>query len=364
MPRSAADLPGRRVVVTAFTLLVVVLPALVCGVGIDAKVTPAEVARVAAAASDPDGESLGPTALFYTAIVDAPIGDPTTEIPRARLATVLGVAVLSGVLYLVLAFVGSRALGILACGFFACAPSVADATLRPEVPAAVFGMLALLVLAGLPTQLRHRRRRSLFGNVAVVLGSAICSGAALGLSIASLPGYAAYLLFPGGCAMLAVVFALVRFVGFMRRQLPALGPFWGFTRRTAPWLACAVAALACSFWLLDRVANPEPPTITGHGIWPDSPWLAVPLGVCVAIGAVVWSVRVGLRLGRSRRVEPDTVLFVFVATVWIWRVKLPTGADALPTAPAFAIPAAIGARAMLEQLVGRLRATSRRGFAR
>ncbi len=361
MPPSAPEnVAARRIVGAVITLLVVLLPGLVCGVWLDTPVSIGEVERVELAIEDPRGEEYGPAPLYYGWMLPDELSENRADdVPSARLATILGMVIISAMTYVLGAVGRSRAVGVLACLVLAALPVARDCTLRPEVAAVVFGMLAVLVLIGVPAQLRQRRLRSIGGNIAVVTSLAVCVGLACALAASTMRAYGVYLLVPAGCLLLAIVLALIRFVVVMKRRRVQIEAFGGFNRRTVPWFAISFVPLACTMWMLQMVGETADPTVTEVGLLPASPWFAWPLVGLAALGAVAWILRLGLTIGRRRRVDADTVLFVFVFALLTQRMQFDPATDALAAAPALAIAVAVGARLALQWAIGFSAASSR-----
>lgn len=345
-----ARLPAQRFVGVALALLVIALPALLCGVGIDAPVTDAEVARLRAALADPEGLSHGPAMLFYGWMAPEQVGaDLSLAVHRARLAVVLGVLAISCMLYAIVALVRSRTTALLACLAFAAHPASQVVTLRPEVPATMFGLLATLLLAGVPAQVAQRRRRSWSGHAAVMTGLVVAVGIAAGLAVGSLADHGVFLLVPGAVALLALVVAGAHYVAMFKRWRHTLYPFHAFTRRTAPWFCAGFAAMAGGAVLLRET---ETSTVSSLAVLPDPTWLAALFVLCAIGGGFAWALRVGLVLGRRLQIDPDTVLFCYVTALLIQAYARGGGVDPLAAVTGLAVVTAIGARMFLVLGVG------------
>ena len=345
---------GRPLVLAVATLSIIGLPALVAGAGLDAPVGADEIARVSAALADPQGREHGPASLFYCAILPGEFAaEVRTLIPRARLACVAATFVITALLYLTLALVRSRATGLLGCCALALAPPIAEFgyLLRPEYPVTVFCMLGVILLAGMPGLLARRRRSALRHSIAIcVLIAAVAGFCAL--TVGTCPSYGVVLLVPGGCMLLAIVLAMLRFGSTLRRRGVALAPFWGVTRRSLPWFVAAFAAMSVSSLVLAQIDAPPMASATGAGLCGSHWYVAWPLGFCAVVGGLVWLLRIGFGLGRRRHVDAEAVLFVFVAVMILQRFRVDASTDALPAAPAMAALVAFGVRFGLQWIVG------------
>ena len=357
---------GRGLAGAALTLLCVLLPALVGGIRIDAPARPGETERLVAAMQATDSRAPGsrPAHLYYTAALPAERDDTEPDLARARLASVGGLFVISGLLYMLLTLARRRSTGLLACLSLAALPPVwADgAVLRPEVPAAVFGGLAMVLLAGFPRQAAPRRgRRAAVSGWGAALAAMAAIGACIGLAAACVPASALLLLVPGG-AMLLVVGALGLAAPRVLRRLPLPSvPVVAMQRRLLPWVLLSVVNLVMALLILDRyVVGEVDPTVAEGGLLPDSWLAAAPLLVLAALGGGRLLLGVALRFDRSRKVSPDVLILLYVGVLLGQRVLGDRSTDALMAAPAFSILIAEGLSVLLVVVVGKLMALESR----
>ncbi len=351
---TAPGFRGRGVVAAAVTLLVVMFPALMAGAWIDQPVRAEEVTRLRQAIADPKGEAAGPAALFYGALLpaDADTLDEAglrQQVAVSRLGSVLGMFVLSALLYLAVAGARGRGRAALACIALGCLPPIAreGSVLRPEVPTAVFGLLAVLILTGMPAQLAGGRRKSCAAAWAVVLAVAMAVATAFGLSIACLPIYGIELLVPAGCLLVIVLLQGQLLIRVLRRTQMMVLPFRAFTLRLLPWLLIAFLSIMMTALILDISTSADKSSPSPFGLLPAAWWLAWPTVAVAVLGAVVWGLGVGLEVGRRRRPNAGTVLAIWVLVMLVHRLEFAPGADALPAAPALAVLLAEGARIVL-----------------
>lgn len=345
---------ARRLTAAVVTLLFVWLPALVGGAGIDGAPRDGELIRLQVALSQDNavGVRSRPAEMYYAVALpsDSAGIEPESLLARARLANVAALFAVGGLLYLLLAVARRRSTGLLACLALAALPPVwqAGAVLRPEVPAAVFGSLALLLLAGFAQQVRHRPGESpvLYWLVLLVAMAAI--GSLIGLAAACVPSAALILLVPGG-AMLLVVGTLGLATPRLLRRMPwQRVPVTAMQRRMLPWVALCVVILLATLLTLDRCVTGEPiATATAVGLLPATPLGWLPLAVLAGLGGIRLLLGVGLRLDRLRRISPDTLIVIYAGVLLGQRAFGDRSVDALLAAPALAILVAEGARTVL-----------------
>lgn len=352
---------GRRLVAGVVTLLAVLFPGLAAGAGIDQPARPSELAWIEFAADDPTAEKGGPASLYVRATIDAAAvvagsdAAPRRMLPKARLASVLGVLACSGLLYLAVALAHGRGIAALACLVFGLLPPVwsEGAILRPEVPTCVFGLLGLVLLLGLPERLRPARRQGAAVWVPIA-GIALAVATADALAVATMPRYGIYLIVPALCLAIAVVQQSAAFLRVLRRFRALVLPFRGFVRRTLPWLMPPFFALAVAALVMTVARGPERVTLAQHGLLPAAPLAAIPLIALAVLGGVARLLHVGFRIARRPRIGPEVVLAVFVLALLVHRLRLDAIDDALPAAPALAVLVADGAAIALLFAAARL----------
>jgi hypothetical protein len=345
------------------TLLAVLFPALVAGAGIEQPAGHGELVRLRRGAAAEHDRTAGPALVFYGATLPsgaASFADPQLEdrLPIARLGSVLALFVISGLLWVSVTIARDRGRAVLACLALGVLPPVARAgcIVRPELPTAVFALLALAILLGLPAQLHASRRRRGLAKPLVLGALALAVATATALAVASSRAYGAALLVPAGCLLLVVALQLQRTLRLFRRFGPVLLPLRAFTARVLPWFAPAFLALVVTAAVLSAVGAPEATTWTEAGLVPRSPWLALPIVALALLGFGVSALRVGLRIGRRRTLMAESILLVHVVVMLAQRMRLGPADDALPAAPAMAFLLAEGARTLLGFGLGRLRA--------
>lgn len=344
-------LPG--LAVAAVTLLLVMLPALVAGARLAAPAAPGELERVRQAlASSQPGRAHGVEvhselahAFLRSMVVgaaDGVRGDESALLARARLAQVLVLLGLGGVLYTVVLLAGDRLRALLACAWFAVLPPVATEghVLRAETAAVLFvwlGLAVLLGLAGVRRARRGRPRREL-----LVAGCAVLCSC---LGIATQPRLGLLLLVPGVVMMLSAAQLVVRVVVVVRRRGLLHWPYAATNRRLLPWIGTALLTPLVAWWLLQVVVvGPSEsllPTRSEVGLLPGAgPWRAVVVALlwCGGLGGVF---RLGLALGQRSSLAPALVVWTGVLLALLGGLADPN-ADRLPQVPAAAIVLAEG----------------------
>lgn len=353
----------RRLAALAATWLAVSLPALVAGLGIDRPIEPSEVAHLRAALADPDGSEGGPVHVWFALFLDpglaleAPAEAFADSIARARLGIVLALLAASWLYFLAIAQALGRGLGFVACLALACAPPLRSggAMVRPEVLGLFFAQLALLVLIGLPLQLRLARQgvgRAM--RIAVVL-SAIVAGSCYALSVSAAPSQAAVFGVPVCCAALSGARATLGFSRVVRRTRFGLLPFRSFRGRFWPWVLAATTTLLASVaW----VPELSPEASAGQDLLPDAGvGFVLVLGLALA-GLFAWVPGLASQLNSMGRVGAPAVLFVHVLVVLTGDVFGPAGRDRIVAAPSLGLLLALGASLLL-YLAGRFWMRSR-----
>ena len=355
-----------RVAAACATLLVVLLPALVAGSGLDAAPTPAERRFVLDAigvephvASSDVARRYCLTALgdeaeaVRAAVVTPDAGLPPLALPRARTLQILVLGAVSGALYLVVLLARGRVQALLACTVLAVLPPVAltGARLRPEAPAVLFALLALVLLQSF-AQTAARRPVARQGRRLVSLaGLGACAAVALGLATAALPSHGAPVVLPAFVLTVGAAFLLVRGVAVLRRVGFERFPCRAWNARLLPWTAIGLLAPGVVVLVLrSAVAGPIEAlagTPADVGLLPANGIaraLTLSLG---AVGAAVAVLRVGLRFGRGARLGAELVLLVYCALELVAFATAPARLDRLPMAPALAILVAEGARLVM-----------------
>jgi hypothetical protein len=345
--------PARKLLrpaVAAATLLLVLLPALVVSQHLGAPPHPGEreriVRAIAAAPSERvvDGEvarSFYRSALRSVSIDASDAASPW--LPRARLAQVLGVFGLTGLLYTAVLLAGDRLRALLACAWLTALPPVLTEghVLRAETPAALFGWLGLAVLLGLVPS--ARRGRGALGRGFFIGG---CALTANGLAVAALPTFGVALLAPGVVLTLAALQLLARSVRIVRRRGIGRLPYAACNRRLLPWTALSLATpLVALGTMLVAAPGPVPEGADGSawlaagsdiGLLPAAaPWRTL-LWALLVLGALGGVFRIGTEFGRRGRVTATVVLWVGVALMLAGARQSPP-VDALPAAPAAAV---------------------------
>lgn len=359
---TGVPLRGRhRAVAAVVTMLFLLLPALVGGVGIDSPPRPGEQARLLAALHPqaPATRSLPADSYYLAAVSDAEVAPASAQaLGRARLASVFGLLAISGLGYFAISMGRGRATGLLSCAGLACLPPVVvdGAVLRPEVPASVFGLLSLLLLVGFPAAIPTARTRRAFGRWARLLLLAAAVGVTLGLAVTCLPATGIELLVPGGLLVLVVGLHLVRMTRLWHRRGVWRLPLAALTHRLLPWALLCVIVILAVLMLLRTAVEGEPADLQASladvGLLPAAlPARLAILGLA-AIGALRLLLALGLRFGRRRRIEPGTVLGIYAAVMLMQRVFTVAPVDALPAAVALALLTAEGVMVVLIFAIG------------
>lgn len=345
----------RRIAEACLVLLFVLLPALVVGAQLDAPATAGELRRLSlafgadAAALGDASHSLIAEQFYLAALHDLPGVLPTSAaeqaalVGRARLAQFAFVLALSGLVYLVMSLARGRIAGLCACLCLSLLPPVLHEgyVLRPETPAAVFGMLSVLLLlclarSGAADHGPLRWRSGL--QITALLG---CACLSLGLALAALPSSSLLLVVPGCVLSLAVLQHGWRGLRILRRRGWLWLPLHAQNRRLLPWTAASLLApltVALVVHLAVHGATSELlPTIGNVGLWPGGAWLRLAVVAFAAFGAAAAIVRVGGRFGRRGRIGADLVLLVYCAVELAWYAAEPAPFDGLRAAPAAAM---------------------------
>jgi hypothetical protein len=294
-----------------------------------------------------------PVELYLAAMAPPAMAD--AALAQARLASVIGLCALSGLLYLLLAAVRGRAMALLGCAALASLPPIAidGAALRAELPASVFGLLGVVLLIGAPRALTGARRRWARPGLLLL---AVPVAMAFGLAAACQPAAGILLLVPGGALLLVVGTHLLRAARLLRRRSLWRLPTAALNRRLLPWVALVGTGLVGMLAMLAIAVDGDPQALAASrslaGLLPAS-WPARLLALALAaLGAVKLLLLVGLRLGRRRRIEAATIVAVWVAVVLMQRALGDPGTDALPAAAPLAVLIAEGAMLALVVALG------------
>ncbi|MEM7198939.1 MAG: hypothetical protein AAF628_01650 [Planctomycetota bacterium] len=341
---------SRRVWGAALTLAILLLPALVGGVGIDQPPRLGEPEALARALEAPSADAVGSALVsYYGAAVprDAiKAGAPASRelLPQARRAAVLGLLVVTGLLYLTVLMTRGRLTALFAClALAALPPAGADGyVLRAATPVAAFGGLATLVLMGFPVLIaQHRGLRRLL--VAAV--SALAVGAGLGLAVACGPRAGIYLLVPGFGLLLALAVTLLLGARAVRRCPGRPVPTVAMQSRVLPWVVLTVIVLGAAGGVSSVAMGGTAPFdgVVCERLLPHSAWLQVPLIALAGLGALRLVLAVGAHMGRRARVTPAALLVFYVGALILQRGCGGGDVDALLAAPALSIMVAEGA---------------------
>ena len=356
-----------RVAVHCATLLVVTLPAMVAGAQLAAPPGPFEPGLVEHALL-PAAEA-GARSEVVTAFVQSVIGEPRWPVEesarlalllQARLAQVIGLWLLSGLLYGCVLLASGRVQALLACVCLALFPSVCrdGPVLRPETPAVVLAMFAILLLQCLTRAPRDGRQLAAWSHWLRLFALAMCAMVANALAAAALPSRGEVLLVPGLVLTLAALQMGVRGLRIRRRRSLLAVPLPAINRRLLPWTAMAVLTPGVACWLLTRavVGSTEAlvPTLGMHDWLPEPLALQIATIALMVFGGFVAVVRIGMRFGRASRLGPDLVLLVAAAVALAVSVTEPAGQDGLPAALPTAVLCSEGLRAVIVLLRGRV----------
>ncbi len=318
------------------------------GRGIDAPARPDELAHLAQAIADPEGEVGGPAVLFYGATLPAVassdgVGSLAKHVPVARMASLLGILVSTILLYLSVLLARGRMQALIAALVYGVMPGVASQgyVLRPEIPVTVFGLLGLIILQSLPNRLASRRTRPIASRALLSSGYALAVGTAFALAAVSLSWYGIYLVVPGACLLLSILLTGYRFIRSVQR-MPAVIPLIPMFKRVAPWFVIAVFALVIMAAVFAMVEPNTELTTFESGLLPGGGAASVSVLVLAVIGGLYWVYRAGLVMGRWRRLTAEVVLLVFCLTLLMQRRLLPLGAGSLPAAGPLAVLVAEG----------------------
>jgi hypothetical protein len=339
----------RALIGGCLVLLLGLLPALVAGRNLDAAAAPGELRRalsgLAAASHDPDYSGSRVARLFYgAAILENPAAVPADAeaqaslLAQARVGQVVGVLGMALLVYLTTMLALGRSRALVATGALVLVPAVhaEGHVLRPETPAVLFGMLALLLMQLVPDVQRTARRRGPLRRRLVLVSLCGVAAAAAGLAPAALPAAGIYLLVSGAVMIAVGVQLCLRQLRAMARRRFEILPIRAVAARLWPWTLIALLSLLAATLLmglsLEVDAGALRATASASPLLPANGFARWPLAAVAGIGALSLVLRVGLRFGRRGRPAADFVLVVFCAVLLLQRVLQTTGTDALPAA--------------------------------
>ncbi len=342
-------------------MAIVVLPGLVAGASIDAPPLPGEIVRLQGALdpAGPSGSSGSEVArqFFVSTLANGAIlpTEPARKaevVSRARLAQCASVLGLGLLVYVAVLLARGRLQALLACCCLAALPPVAveGYVLRPETPAALFTVLALVLLQCLAQPQRGRGHHPAWRRALFVFGLSLCTTAATALAVAALPSIGECLLVPGIVLTVAAVQLGLRSLRIGRRIGFLRVPIRSINHRLLPWTATALLAPAMALILLSAAAVPVdtlPATTSAVALLPANAWGRGLVVVVALVGTLAGVLRVGLRFGRRGRIGADLVLLIFCAVFLASAAGAPTAVDSLPGAPAMAVMLSEGARLCL-----------------
>jgi hypothetical protein len=353
----------RAVAAVCFTLLVVLLPALVAGVRLADPARPVErerIERAAAPAADARGAETELARWFVHVAARGQRAGASVDaggvVGRARLLQVAGIGGIALLLYLNVLMARGRLVALLATGSLALVPAVGmdGHVLRPETPATLFVLLAVLLWQN-AAAVRYVGRTRLPRTRGVALFA--CAALVVALGVATMPSLGESLLVPGFVLVLAWLQAVLRGLRYARRRHLARLPLLAVNRRVVPWLLGALLAPACAAMLLGWSLHGAVESVlvvrVSAQLLPTGglEWIAWSLA---AVGAAVVVFRLGRWLAGSGRPRADVVLMVYVAIVLATFVGGSLDEDPLSAAPALAVLLAEGAWALLVVVFGLL----------
>lgn len=348
------------------SLLVLLLPPLVVGLSLGERAGDDERQRLERIVVDATPEHRVDTAgsrLFHTAALDpaAPWPDDAdaqqATVVRARLAQVFGVSALALLTYLSVLLARGRLQALFACALFAALPPVVAAghVLRPETPAALFAMLAVVLLQMASRQAPRARHLAPLRSQVAGGGLMVCAAFACAMACETLPSLGEILLVPGLVLVVAAAQLGSRLLRCGRRRGLIGTPIRAVNRRLLPWTGTSLLAPALTIVLLTATltATVDELAVTARAseLLPAAGFAQVPAWLLLALGLAVGIGRVGLRLGRGARIGPDLVLFVFCAVFLVPAVVGDRNRDPLPQLPAMAVVLSEGLRALVVLLV-------------
>jgi hypothetical protein len=345
----------RRLTASILVLLIVMLPVLLAFVRIEAAPRDAEIARVEQAVLAEKAMQSKPILMFYGSMVseDAPgrWEERKKDITvNARIAGMLALFGISALLYVLLFLVRGRATAALGCLTLCLLPPIAQEgfVLRAEQCSTLFGILGIVLIAGLPLMLQERAR-----GVSPWLARAslmLVVGMTFGIARSCQVGAWIYLTVPAGALLLSVMTLVLMFPRAARGRSLMYWPFRAAARRYVPWMFLVLSSFALTLLVMQQGGGTVVDSQSDVGLLPESWWLAGPILIFAVLGAMRMGLGVGLRLGRLRRVRPDAVMFLYVAGLMMQHYLMPDGIDRMPAAVALAC--LVGDGAMSAAVVG------------
>lgn len=363
---------GRSLLAAGLIVVFAMLPALIAGTRIEADAAPGEWRRVLAGLHGDDGAARPGSVvarMFYGATLTdrtLPAPDPDSTagarlLAQARLAQVGGMLALALLAYLVVMQAQSRERALLALAWLAVTAPVLQQgeVLRPETPAAVFGLFALLFLQLLAGHLQSGRRRSPWRRLPVTAAMALIAALATALAIAALPHYSAYLLVPGAAMAAILLQASGRMLRTMRRRQWVAWPVRALAARLWPWVLASLLAIVATVLLLaeglELPAQDLPPTPSSAGLLPASPWLHWPLAALAALGGLGFVVRAGIGMQQRGWLTAELLLGLHCAVLLLHHGLGGGDIDALPAAVPVAVLLGNGVVFAVLLVAGRVR---------
>jgi hypothetical protein len=331
---------------------VLLLPALVAGLALDAPPATGEWERLVAAIA-PDAAAPRSLAAdgFARSFVAAVTEVPSSPSPAAhdvlgtaRMAQILGVLGITMLSYLVVMQSGGRARALLATLWFAVLPPIAVTghVLRPETASVLFALLSLVLLQCLAANERPSSRT----GTATMLALCLTASVATACAVATTPSAGIVLLVPGGAAMAASGQVALRMGRTLRQRSVAVWPARAAAARMWPWVLSSVASIVATILVMEgSVQAPEAllPSASIVRLLPQTPWLSWPMSALAVLGAVRLVLRTGQRLGRRGRLGADMLLLIYVAAMLLQRLLRAPLEDALPATMPLALLLADGA---------------------
>lgn len=354
----------RRLSGYCLILLVALLPALLAGIRVDSPPVVGEWSLIEQATSN------APSSLVTAAFVQMHVAVHSSDLPArgsdqamtllatARLSQVWGLLGLSLLTYLAVSLSIGRVRALLTTALLCLMPAIVveGYVLRPETPATVFGLLALVLLLGIPNLQPPRRPKAASGLLLAAVG--VNSGLCIGFAVAALPAAGILLLLPGFAMIISAAHLILRLLRVFRRRLWVVVPLVAASRRLWPWVFASLAAMMATGMLLDiALLAPDElqPRFSALGLLPAAPWLRWPLAALAVVGGLRLLVRVGLRLGRRGRLGAEALLLLYCILMLGQRLLRDTVEDGMPAAASVAVLVAEGLVYVFLLLAARLR---------
>ena len=355
-----------RLAALCCSVLVLLLPTLAALSAIGDEAAPGELARLERVVrGQPPGQQVdtsGAQLLFRAAVLGerwpADVTAQRALLIRARTAQVIGVAAMALLTYAVVSLAVGRIQALLACAALALLPSIGEAgfVLRGETVGGVFTLLSIAFMqvgATPPPALRGRRPRQ---ASAIACGLLLCAATAIALGCEAVPSLGESLLVPGVVLLAAAAGLALRGRRVWQRRGWLGTPIRAINRRLIPWTALGFVAPAAALFVMTRsytVSVDALEATTPQGTLLPASWFGcVGLASLMTTGALMLTLRVGVRSGRGARISPDLVLFSYCAVFLLAAITDHVPRDPLPIAPAAAALAGIGAHALLVAAIG------------